>query len=647
MIILKGRIKIDPGINYLTNWRDSSGNLMINRFAHGKVIVNKTLTGCGFTTCCLINNINQIIVSPRLRLIQNKLEQHGNCYYFNREKDKNDKQVKGFFELEKEFTEYYNYCVSNNLPMKILVTFDSFSNLADMLEGTFKINISSTFSIAIDESHTLIKDVRTKECNNKGVLLKFLDRVFKYDNLLFISATPIVDYIQRIKEFKKNNVDYYELEWDNVIPINKKSFNCKSAVDAFDQIYKIYTKHVDTNGRNAFDAIFYGNGITEYSREAVIFLNSVSDIRKILNKYINKNNLIDAKDVSIICADTKENAVELRKTNSALKITKSIPKRGDMHPLWTFVTRTAFEGVDFYSTNASTYVIANYNVSSLSLDISTDIPQIIGRQRLPENHFRNTINIFYTNNKNMIDDYEFKESQKFKMTMSQKQIQLYDSATPECKSIALGNLNTFIEAHPSDLYISTVHGYPEIDDLLIVSEEYCRDILKNQENWFTQSFNNRTTTTYSIPAQQLIDDLKKISGGNGMREGIKTVYDYFQAYPECHKDFFEVLCNNGFGDIARYFNILPPSRVYASGFNTWKMNNEIISINMEDNVKKSVESTFEQGKVYTKQEIKIMLQKIYDNLGIDRKAKATDLEKYIKVCGAKKDGLKAFRIGES
>ena len=646
MIDLKGRIKVDSGINYLTEWKDSSGNLMVNRFAHGKVIVNKVLTGCGFTTCCLINNLNQIIVSPRLRLIQNKMEQHKNCYYFNREKDQNDKQVKGFLELEREFMAYRNYCCYNNLPMKILVTFDSFSNLADMLEKAFKIDINGTFSIAIDESHTLIKDVRTKECNNKGVLLKFIDRVFKYDNLLFISATPIVYYMQRIKEFKENNVDYYELEWDNVVPVNKKSFNCKSAVDAFDQIYKTYSKHTDANGRNAFDTVFYGNGMAEYSHEAVIFLNSVSDIRKILNKYVNKNNLIDAKDVSIICADTKENAMELRRTNSALRITKSIPKRGEVHPLWTFVTRTAFEGVDFYSTNASTYVIANYNVSSLSLDISTDIPQIIGRQRLPENHFRNTINIFYTNNRNVIDDDEFKESQKLKMAMSQKQIQLYDSASPECKSIALGNLNTFIETHPSDLYVSTVRGYPEIDDLLIVSEEYCRDILKNQENWFIQSFNN-SSTLYSIPAQQLIDGLRRLSGSNGIQDGIKIVYDYFQAYPEYHKDFFEALCNEGFGHIARYFNSLPLNRIYANGFNTWKMNNEITGISMEDNVKKSVESVFEPGKVYTKQEIKVMLQKIYDDLGVDRTAKATDLGKYIKTSGAKKDGLKAFRIGES
>lgn len=644
MINEKGRIKVDSGINYLTEWKDSTGNLVVNQFAHGKVIVNKTLTGCGFTSCCLINNLNQIIVSPRLRLIQNKLEQHGNCYYFNREKDQNDKQVKGFLELEEEFAAYNKYCDYKKLPMKILVTCDSFSNLADMLEGTFKIDISSTFSIAIDESHTLIKDVRMKEYNNKGVLLKFLDRVFKYDNLLFISATPIVDYMQRIKEFKVNNVDYYELEWDNVVPVNKKSFNCKSAVDAFDQIYKTYSKQVDANGRNALDAIFYGNGLAEYSYEAVIFLNSVTDIRKILNKYINKNNLIDVKDVSIICADTKENSTELRKTINALKITKSIPKRGDVHPLWTFVTRTAFEGVDFYSTNASTYVIANYNVSSLSLDISTDIPQIIGRQRLPENHFRDTINIFYTNNRNVIDNDEFKQSQNYKMTMSQKQIQLYDNAAPECKSIALGNLNTIIEAHPSDLYISTVHGYPEIDDLLIVSEEYCRDILKNQENWFIQSFNNNRTL-YSIPAQQLIDGLKRISGSNGMQDGIKIVYDYFQAYPEYHKDFFKALCNEGFGDIARYFNSLPLDRIYANGFNTWKMNNEITGISMEDSVKKSVESVFEQGKVYTKQEIKVMLQKIYDDLGVDRTAKAIDLEKYIKIGGAKKNGLKAFRIG--
>jgi hypothetical protein len=71
---------------------------------------------------------------------------------------------------------------------------------------------------------------------------------------------------------------------------------------------------------------------------------------------------------------------------------------------------TAFEGVDFYSLSASTYVIANYNVSSLSLDIASDIPQIIGRQRRKDNPFRNTVHLFYKDNKQQLYDNEFEAS---------------------------------------------------------------------------------------------------------------------------------------------------------------------------------------------------------------------------------------------
>ena len=53
---------------------------------------------------------------------------------------------------------------------------------------------------------------------------------------------------------------------------------------------------------------------------------------------------------------------------------------------------------------------------------------------------------------------------------------------------------------------------------------------------------------------------------------------------------------------------------------------------------------FEFGKVYAKKYIKERLQEIYDNLGIKKTAKATDLLEYANCVTAKKDGMKAFRI---
>ena len=67
MIIDKGTINVAPGVEYITEWRDNNGQFIIDQYVlGGRVIMNKTVTGCGFTTYCLYNNHNTIIISPRL-----------------------------------------------------------------------------------------------------------------------------------------------------------------------------------------------------------------------------------------------------------------------------------------------------------------------------------------------------------------------------------------------------------------------------------------------------------------------------------------------------------------------------------------------------------------------------------------------------
>ena len=179
---------------------------------------------------------------------------------------------------------------------------------------------------------------------------------------------------------------------------------------------------------------------------------------------------------------------------------------GDPHTTWTFVTRTAFEGVDFYSPSASTYVIANYNVSSLSLDIASDIPQIVGRQRRKDNPFRNTLHLFYKDNKKQLYNNEFVASQNLKMQKSQSYIEIWQSAPTDCKEHALKIIDTYIKHNPNDQYITTTSGMPMINNLLIVSERYCYDVIKNHHQWFIMS-SNAYGRAYSMPVQELKDRL--------------------------------------------------------------------------------------------------------------------------------------------
>ena len=414
--------------------------------------------------------------------------------------------------------------------------------------------------------------------------------------------------MQEIEEFKDNYVCYYELGWSNIEQVIQRTYTCNSALNAFYQIYTNYVNH-----QRVFDVIYFPNGNARYSYEGVVFLNSVKEICKILNKYIVEEQLINPDDVTIICADNKENLKELHKIHKKLNITRIIPKMGDPHTTWTFVTRTAFEGVDFYSLSASTYVIANYNVSSLSLDIASDIPQIIGRQRRKDNPFRNTLHLFYKDNKRVLNDDEFVASQNLKMQESQRQIAIWQSAPTDCKESALSIIDSYIKHNSNELYITTTSGEPVINNLLIVSERYCYDVIKNHHQWFIMS-SNAYGRAYSMPVQELKDRLSK---SQSLADALRVAYDYFVCADTALKaDYLMMLRNEGYNYVGYYYSSLSPERIKACGFNSTKLDIEIANNKASYKIFMFLPQYFEPGKVYTRKYIKEKLQEIYDNLGI-------------------------------
>ena len=62
-------ITVPEGIRYLSQWDKFS----IPDF---RCIIDKQITGCGFTEFCLTNSENVILCSPRKILLENKEKQH-------------------------------------------------------------------------------------------------------------------------------------------------------------------------------------------------------------------------------------------------------------------------------------------------------------------------------------------------------------------------------------------------------------------------------------------------------------------------------------------------------------------------------------------------------------------------------------------
>ena len=67
--MIKNRVIVPRGIRYLSEWSGFS-------LPDHPSIINKKLTGCGFTEYCITNNENVVLCSPRKILLENKEEQH-------------------------------------------------------------------------------------------------------------------------------------------------------------------------------------------------------------------------------------------------------------------------------------------------------------------------------------------------------------------------------------------------------------------------------------------------------------------------------------------------------------------------------------------------------------------------------------------
>ena len=79
----KIEIEVPINVRYISEWNDFNTDLL-----KGHSIINKTITGCGFTHYCLTNNIPTILCSPRKFLLENKHEQLPNTYLVINEGEK-------------------------------------------------------------------------------------------------------------------------------------------------------------------------------------------------------------------------------------------------------------------------------------------------------------------------------------------------------------------------------------------------------------------------------------------------------------------------------------------------------------------------------------------------------------------------------
>ena len=638
----KLEIEVPFEIKYISEWTDFNTDLL-----KGHSIINKTITGCGFTHYCLTNSIPTILCSPRKFLLENKHEQLPNTYLVinegeksldvdgefktpqssiniinnNKHLDKISENYSNILSIQSELRSYIFNCQVSNIAPKILVTYDSLKHVLEVLGAMI-----SYYSIIVDEFQNIFIDASFKP----NTELNFMSTLQDCPNVTYLSATPYIEeYLNELDEFKL--LPYYELKWhpDRLQTIKvdmRKTYHLGMDVD------KIIQDYINGNFPEKVDE----NGIVHQSKEVVFYSNSVKFITSTI-----KRNKLTPDQVNVICADTNKNEKVLKKIGH---LRGKAPLKNQPHKMFTFCTRTTYAGADFYSNCALSVIISDCAIDSLSTDIRMDFPQIMGRQRLKENVFRDECIFIYKLSDNEITMEEFEKRSKDKLSKTEQDLRNY-RAVLEKEGIhgILNLIEDFRDRVLKHKYgkdytgINEKTGEPVVNKLVFIAEKRSYELRSNVYKSEIQIYDEFSKIISEISYE---DYIKKVDCLEGLKQNFKS--------PGSFENKMESICLTlldpswyGYIHISdlhwlplnyrNYLNTLGPEKIKALGCREIDIKREINLFKNGDRIKDSFLDLFLVGERYPLKDIKEKIKILYNTLGISKTPKATDILEFFEV----------------
>ena len=652
----KETIVVPKGIRYINQWDSFS-------LPTHPCIINKQITGCGFTEYCLTNNDNVILCSPRKILLENKADQHGDSVLYaksgldmfvNFEKDLtantkkpekeeqtvSEEEIKDIIMAFKEsIKQYYQECTIKQKPCKILVTYDSFRHVRSALE-----NSMSNFYVVIDEFQSVFTDAKFKSTTE----IEFLTQLQGISNLSFVSATPMLDkYLEMLDEFK--DLPYYELDWETEDPTRVytpklNTHSCyKSILPAACEVVQKYKK-----GEFETTVVMKDGEITNIeSREAVLYVNSVKNICDIIRRCGLK-----LENTNILCSNTDDNEAKIRK---AFGFTKKefedkygkdatcigkVPTRNEPNKMFTICTRTVYLGADFYSTNARTFIFSDANVDSLTVDITIDLPQILGRQRLEENPWKNRAELYYKtlNSKKEMTQEDFNAIREQKIKKTENLLLSYKLTTREAKHDLAENYQVVAKTlnYSKDYVAVNTHGggdlRPVFNNLVMINDMRSYEI---QQTDYKDRFHVFNALGEQVRQSDLIQKiLKEFENQQFFNNKMRYLYSLHMD-----EDIAKQVLDNIYDtSYSKYYWTISSSRAGSLKYQKGNLEEEYQNIinpkdlsQIEEDVRTKILSSFLPENRYLKSDIKETLRKIYEDLGYNKTPKASDLEEYFEL----------------
>lgn len=619
-------INVPVQYRYLSQWQD-----LLNMLPQqGKYILNKVNTGCGGTTLFLQSAQPTILVSPRSNVLYSKSAQFPKAHLFRKKTDTSTTVP----TLKERLRDYINYYMAGNSPWnteptipKILVTIDSYPYVAEQLAF---MGILDRFTILVDEFQCLMSDSKFKG----RVELEFLHNLRGVNSVCYMSATPIDEsYLNHFPDFA-DVAGYYKLIWDSSVletpNLDMRPYKPKQSSKG---ICKGIIQDYRSNGYFAQKVI---NGAVVSSTEVVIFLNDVRTIVQIIEE-----NQLQPDEVNVLCSLSNKYVKDLKRLGVHIGELSTDPCN-PVNRIFTFATRASFEGVDFYSNSAFTYIFCDGVLEWNKNDLITDVPQILGRQRLDQPFRKDAILYYRANSKT--NSAAIIERIKAKEEATQRWIDIFNASDEQTKMMLKdGIMKRSKETRYQDDYVEFVDdmqgGFVLRENYLVKSTEL-RDwqlsnyvynkpmnIIKTvvgQTGINATSCHGYTTITGVAALDKFKQEFFKATT---FPEKMRIYADMRELYPEHTNDLYQ----NAFIDyhFHQAYDMLGGNKLRALRFREKDIVEAVSSVMLHQIVIEECKIVFAVGNYYQMADVKVMLQEIYNKAGINATAKANDLPQFM------------------
>ena len=646
------KIIIPRGIRYISEWNE----FRFNKFPN-KCIINKQLPGCGFTEYCINGPENVILCSPRKMLLENKKDQHPDDVYLvvnemekesevdkdlskepksvniDEEGDEKKDNSEIYERLYREIDTYTYQRYLNNQPAKILVTYDSYRIVKDILE---KLRIFDRFITVVDEFQSILHDSRFKSNTELGFLLHLQQSPTAY----FVSATPMMEkYLKMLDEFK--DLPYFDLDWEaadssRIIRPSLKVLTMKSVGTKAEEVIQSYL----SGDFEEITVMRNGQPVKVISDEAVFYVNSVNHIISM----IKKNNLTP-EQCNILCSRTDDNAKRIKRKLGKKFVIGKVPKKTEKPKMFTFCTRTVYLGADFYSLCARSFIFSDSNSDCLAVDIAEDLPQILGRQRLQDNPWKNTANFYYR----ITADYREMKESDFQAILDRKTkdteslLRAYGEVSlDEDKYTLAKNYQILAKSQNyKDNYVAVNKVINSQTGNVILKPVTNKLVLVNEIRAFQiqqVDYRDRFSVFSSIRSNLTKDDIinRDVTRFLCIYDTLTTMLEKFKMlceYP-VSKEVIQIVLDQiaDSDEIKSYYLLLGPDRLKKLHYNITNIRRELGIVTFSPELlNNTIHQNFNPGEKYTLANLKAKLGDLYSSISYTAVPKANDILEYFEV----------------